>query len=126
MEAVAQTVQDAAGGTADDRAGRPEDERPDDHAERAAAGEALRAAEVRGLMHLDPTKPGPVGDGRVDDLHVGIDVVDLLDPLQELARLLALVEHEHREGLTVVFAHRSSLLLSGTVTLMAAGDASFG
>ncbi len=53
-----------------------------------------------GLMDLDP-EPGPVGDRGVDDLHVGVDVVDLLDPLQQSPRLLARVEHERGEGLTV-------------------------
>ena len=89
VEAVAQAVQDAAGRAADDRAGGPEDDRSDDDAERAAADGALRAAEIVGLMDLDATEPRPVGDRRVDDLDVGIDVVDLLEPLQKSSRLLA-------------------------------------
>ncbi len=123
VEAVAQAVQDAAGRAADDRAGRAEDERSDDDTERTATGEALRAAEVGGLMDLDPAEPRPVSDGRVDDLDIGIDVVDLLDPLQQLTRLLALVEHEHGEGLSIVFAHRSSLLSSRDGGMHAGGDA---
>ena len=123
VEAVAQAVQDATSRAADDRAGRAEDERPDDDAERAATGEALRAAEVGRLMDLDPAEPGPVRDRRVDDLHVRVDVVDLLDALQELTRLLALVEHEHGEGLSIVFAHRSSLLSSRDGGMRGGGDA---
>ena len=82
VHAVAQAIQDATRRAADDRTGGPEDDRADDDAEPGPTGRALRAAEVLGLMDLDP-EPGPVGDRRIDDLHVGVDVVDLLEPLQE-------------------------------------------
>ena len=109
MQAVAQSIQDATRRTADDRTGRPEDDGADDDTEPGAAHGTLGSAEILGLVDLDP-EPGPVGDRGIDDLHVRVDVVDLLDPLQESPRLLARVEHECHERLTVFVTHRSSLL----------------
>ena len=104
VHAVAQPVQDASRRAADDRTGRPEDDGADDDTEARTTDRALGAAEIRGLMDLDP-EPGPVGDGGIDDLDVGVDVVDLLEALQESPRLLARVQHEGGKGLTVLVAH---------------------
>ncbi len=118
VQAVSHSIQDPAGRAADDRPRGPQDDGSDDDPEPGTTGGTLRAAEIRGLVDLDP-EPGPVGDRRIDDLDVRVDRVDLLEPLQQSPRLLAVVHHERGKGLTVLLGHRSGLLSTGTCASLA-------